>query len=237
MIKLALVGKSISHSRSPEIYRRYLGDELHYELLDYKESSEIPSALKLMQEFDGISITSPYKKVFLDQIKMSAETKKFAAINCLMKKDGEIWGENTDALALKDLLQADQKTFGKLNVIILGDGVMAQVTSMVLLELGVDFVILSRKNTPQLERLDLPHCFTQHFSNPRKAVVINTCAREYVFQGKIDSGMLFWDYNYHFKPHLDYFSSKRSDYRDGMTLLESQARYSLSFWFPNRIYK
>ena len=41
-IKLALLGKGISHSKSPEIYRRLISGSVQYDLLDVANEADIP---------------------------------------------------------------------------------------------------------------------------------------------------------------------------------------------------
>ncbi len=60
--KLALIGKNISHSKSPEIYNKLLNNQVEYTLLDCDTVDAIPSLDELMKKFDGVSITSPYKE-------------------------------------------------------------------------------------------------------------------------------------------------------------------------------
>jgi len=68
MNKFALVGKDISHSRSPEMYRKLISSDVKYDLLDYQSDLDIPTAVELLSKYDGINITSPYKKNFLNQV-------------------------------------------------------------------------------------------------------------------------------------------------------------------------
>ncbi len=58
MHKLALIGKSIQHSRSPDIYKKLIGTLIQYDLLDYQHPNEIPSVDTLFKEYIGISITN-----------------------------------------------------------------------------------------------------------------------------------------------------------------------------------
>ena len=81
MIKLALVGKDIQHSRSGEIYRRLLKTDIQYDLLDYENSALIPPAADLFKVYDGISITSPYKKHFLNQFLEKLKCQPFLLLD------------------------------------------------------------------------------------------------------------------------------------------------------------
>lgn len=234
MIKLALIGKNIQHSRSPQIYRNLLKTPLQYDLLDYENDSLIPSVKELFQIYDGISITSPYKKYFLDQVRISEKIKKLAAINCLIKRPDGFIGENTDYISIAEILQKLILQHGHLMVIILGDGVMSKVLQVALEETTIEFKIFSRKITKDLDRLNLPDLFEKEFKTDYKKLIINTCSREFIFSGIMDRNIIFWDFNYNFPPHLNFLQNK-SQYMDGMELLELQAKHALAFWSINPI--
>lgn len=233
MIKLALVGKDIQHSKSGEIYRRLLKTDIQYDLLDYENSSLIPSAAELFKVYDGISITSPYKKHFLDQVQLSAQASSLGAINCLRKESVGFSGENTDYLAILEVLHKLKVKYLDLSVVLLGDGVMSKVAQVALEQLGIEYKILSRKITEDFDRLNLTTSFEQAFNRPKQKLVLNTCAREFVFKGFIDMQTIFWDFNYNFIPHSSSLQAKSQCYIDGMEMLELQAVYALSFWSIN----
>ncbi len=235
--KLALLGKNIQQSRSPEIYRKYFPTNLIYDLLDFENEEFIDRPGALLAKYQGLSITSPYKKVFLNDVFLSENAKKCQAINCLVSKSDGIWGENTDYLAIKDILSKFLQKNGKLNVIVLGDGAMSFVTQIVLKELQIHFRVFSRKETPDLLKLDLQDIFKSQFSSLGQKLVINTCAREFIFNGKIDRLTIFWDYNYYPQGQHNPHQQLGQSYCDGMEMLELQARYALAFWFPNKIFK
>lgn len=228
MNKFALIGKDISHSRSPEMYRKLISPNVQYDLLDYKSEDEIPSATQLLNIYDGINITSPYKKHFLNQVELTKAAQEIGAINCLKKdKSGKIIGENTDYLAILDILKQMQKDSGEIEVIILGDGVMANVAKIALKNLGLICKVLSRKQTKDFNQLNL----IDHFQSPTALpVVINTCAREFIFNGIIPNRALFWDFNYNFSQHSSQIPGKVHKYVDGLEMLEQQAFYAVAFW-------
>ena len=52
--KLALIGKNIAHSKSPEVYKTLLDNNVEYTLLDFISENEIPKLSELLKTFDGI---------------------------------------------------------------------------------------------------------------------------------------------------------------------------------------
>ena len=83
-MKFALIGKSISHSLSPKMYRDIFQCELDYELLDIQDEKELPSLSRLASLYNGVNITSPYKKFYSDSVIIdSPDVAKLGAINTL----------------------------------------------------------------------------------------------------------------------------------------------------------
>lgn len=230
MIRLALIGRGIQHTLSPEIYKRILGDKVSYDLLDYSKAEDVPSAAELFKTYQGINITSPYKKIFLNQVELTENARKLGAINCLKKEGEKIMGENTDYLAILDILTRWKLQFTNLQVALLGDGVMAGVTKSALDKLCLKNQVFSRRMTPDFSHLNLKE--KMQLESEATLLVINTCAREYVFNGVLPDNSLFWDYNYNFEPHSS-LSSKTKLYVDGREMLNLQAEYAVAFWSFN----
>lgn len=230
MIKLALIGKDIQHSRSPQLYRELIKDKIEYDLLDYQSPLLIPSANHLFLQYQGVSITSPYKKHFLGEVELTQKAKELGAINCLALKNGKVVGENTDYLAILDILNFWKNKYHTMGAIVLGDGVMSRVAQAALLSLGISFKTYSRKTVENFDRLNLSKEFSSQFDNISQKIVINTCAREFVFKGELDHQTIFWDFNYNFSPHHYSIPKLCQEYVDGSEMLERQARYALAFW-------
>jgi shikimate dehydrogenase len=222
MLKLALIGKNIQHSKSPEIYNKLLG-KINYDLLDFNSVNDIPSPEELFLKYDGINITSPYKECFVNMVELIDEAKIFKAINCL-RKNSKIEGCNTDYLAIKNLLLNYKQTIQNLNVLVLGDGVMARVLIFALNELNIKYKQKSRRLTSNFTQLNLSDEITQE-----KWLVINSCSREYIYQNAVPENIIFWDLNYNFSSHQEHFKNK-CEYIDGHNLLMLQAEYAVSFW-------
>lgn len=227
MNKLALIGKDISHSRSPEMYRKLISPNIDYSLLDYDNANKIPSAKDLFLNYDGINITSPYKKYFLDQIKLTKNASAIGAVNCLKKQGTDIIGENTDYLAVVDILKEIKSSHATLEVVILGDGVMSTVAQLALKNLSIEYKVFSRKLTNNFDQLNFDLYFSNH---PTKPLIINACARDFIFHGKLPIRGIFWDFNYNFKQQEDLISPCVEMYMDGLEMLERQAFYAVAFW-------
>lgn len=223
MLKLALLGKNIQHSKSQLMYEKILNKKINYTLFDFADESKVPSLDVLFHEINGLSITSPYKKVFLDQVKVDAFTKNIGAINCVRKDADGYSATNTDYLAMKDLIKIyyDKMENG---VFILGDGAMGRLTEILCNELQISYKSFSRKLN------NLSHVAQEVKNLKGQVLIINACAREYIFDQKLSQNAVFWDLNYNMPRHLQIFQSQNLTYIDGLSLLELQARYALRFW-------
>lgn len=228
-MRLGLLGYPVEHSLSPELYKRYLSDQLtSYDLFSFPSRKEVPPLSYFAKRLEGLNITSPYKKHFFSHVYIESEVvKKIGAINTIAFKGDEAFGTNTDYLALKKIY-SEKYRIDKDDpfIILLGDGVMANLTRIFLSELGVTFQQYSRKTISCFDHLDISSLSTRH----RRVLVINSCSRDYVFRGKLHGHEDFWDYNYRFSPHQDLFKNRPSKYQDGQELLEIQAKEAISFW-------
>lgn len=226
MIKLGLIGKDISHSKSKQMYQDILDTEVDYHLLDYGDGEDIPSLTSLFDlGFNGLSVTYPYKKQFLDAINIEDEkVRDLKAVNCLKLSNGIVEATNTDYLAAKHLLNTKYKSFT--HFIILGSGNMANVFKLALEEVGLSYKILSRKSDGDLNQLNYSEIVG---SVSRETVIINCCSREFIFLASLPEGVTFWDMNYSFMEHAS-IQTKGVNYIEGLDLLKWQAKFALSFW-------
>ena len=220
---LALLGKNISHSLSPELYKEIYNDKkLNYQLIDIQSEASLPSLDVLMEKLDGLNITSPYKEFYLNQVEIdSTEVKSLKAINCIAKHNDRFKATNTDYIALKQLVPQMSKN---LNIIILGDGVMSRVVSTVCTSLNIAYSIRSRKIDKKIFEE-----FSHGLIVDENSLLINCCSRSYCFNGRLGSNSHFWDLNYKHSEHQSYFLNSPS-YTDGYSLLKLQAHEAAAFW-------
>ena len=91
-MKFYLIGKKLGHSYSALIHR---AKGLDYSL---KELSEKEAGDFLQNgDFCGLNVTIPYKKTVIPYLdELSAEARNIGAVNTILKKDGKLFGYNTD---------------------------------------------------------------------------------------------------------------------------------------------
>lgn len=230
-MRLGLIGKNISHSGSPAIYRKLIGPHIQYDLLDVPKIKDLPSLDFLKQSYEGINITSPYKTHYLNLVHVQdPAVKKLGAINTLAFTAKGVEATNTDLIAVRSILTNFKAKYPHLNLIILGSGVMAQLTVILAQELDIINQQLSRTQNGKLEKLDLQKYEVTTSQN----IVINACSRDFIFSGNQSSSNIFWDYNYHFLPHQNTLPLKVKEYQDGQEMLYLQAVAAHQFWINNK---
>jgi len=220
MYKLGLIGKNISHSLSPAIYQEILSANFSYDLLDYQHEKDIPPISELAKKYFGLNITAPYKKFFINDVSVA---DGFSAINCLSFKDGQLLGTNTDYFACEEILMEISQKYDVGDYVVLGDGTMSEIIIKLLLKQKISFLQHTRKKyVGDFTQLNLS-------THTQTTLVINTCAREFLFAGKLNKKTIFWDLNYKMESS-EYISSQSLTYIDGYDLLKRQAIHATKFW-------
>ncbi len=141
-MQYGLIGEKLSHSFSKEIHEQI--ENYTYTLCELK-----PNELERFinkKDFSAINVTVPYKEKvipYLDNI--SERAKAIGSVNTIVNRSGKLYGYNTDALGLSDLMhKADVLPRGK-KVLVLGTGGTSKTASVVLSELGArEIVIVGR---------------------------------------------------------------------------------------------
>lgn len=117
-MKFGLLGEKLSHSYSKLIHNLTGVD---YELFEV-EKNKIEEFVK-NQELDGFNITIPYKQDIIKYLDvLSEEVSSLQAVNTVVKKDGKLYGYNTDVFGLLYTFKRKGVSLKDKNVMILGTG-------------------------------------------------------------------------------------------------------------------
>lgn len=226
-MRLGLLGYPITHSLSPMLYQRFLGERLKsYEKFSFEKSSEVPPLDFFKSQIDGLSITAPYKSHFLNNVTIESDLiRQIGGINTIAFTEEGNFGTNTDFLAVQSILRRFNEEFSGINIILLGSGVMAKVTSLIAQDEGIELIQYSRRTNPDFYNLD----FRERESSSQ-TIIINACSRDFVFNFPVKGDEIFWDYNYAFKPHEERLPGIFKSYIDGQEMLELQAKEAIEFW-------
>lgn len=126
--RYGVMGYPVSHSRSPVIHRLFAiqtGQELQYELLQVAPS-KLETAIRQFRRTGGkgLNITVPHKSEAARLVdELTERASSAGAVNTLVFRDKEIFGDNTDGIGLmRDLLDNLSLKLADANIMILGAG-------------------------------------------------------------------------------------------------------------------
>lgn len=162
-MKCGLLGRRLSHSYSPQIHS--LLGSYSYELFE-READELEAFFADPHSFDAINVTIPYKQTvmaFCDRL--SEEACSIGAVNTVVRRQGELWGYNTDYHGFAALLDRTCDVQGK-KVLILGSGGASKPVGAVIACRGGNPVVISRSGENHYGNIH------RHYGDA--AVIVNT---------------------------------------------------------------
>lgn len=145
-LKLAVVGKDVSKSQSPQI-QSFLAEKLGYNV-DYKKISVAESGFesfseKLFKELDGFNVTIPYKLKIIPHLdKVEGDALVFGAVNTV--KTATKTGYNTDGLGFELMLKNGGVDVNGKNVLVLGAGGAGRSAVKKLIDNGAQVTLYNR---------------------------------------------------------------------------------------------
>lgn len=160
--KCGLLGKKLGHSFSPRIHS-FLGD-YEYEIYE-KTEDELEDFIK-NGDWDGLNVTIPYKKEvikFTDEV--SDVVKELGSINTLVKRNGIIYGDNTDVYGFEMLLSFSGIDVSNKKTLILGSGGASVSVKYALEKAGAKVTIISRSGENNYDNL---------YRNIDAEIIVNT---------------------------------------------------------------
>lgn len=165
-MKYGLIGERLGHSFSKLIHQRLFDYE--YELKEI--SKDDLDAFMTARDFMAINVTIPYKEAvipYLDEI--SPIAREVGAVNTILHRDGQLYGDNTDFDGLLALLRHANISLKDRHVLILGSGGTSKTALAVARHLGCRSVHrVSRKGTGDCLTYEQAATLTQ------TQVIINT---------------------------------------------------------------
>ena len=160
MKNFAVIGNPIKHSLSPIMHEwvfDVLGINAEYEKINVNENELLQVVNKIKNgNLNGINVTLPYKEKiipFLDEINPRA--KSIGAVNCVIKNDSLLIGNNTDWFGFSMLMKRNNINLNDHSIILIGSGGVARAIIFSLKNLGVKSInILSRNLDNAMEFKD-----------------------------------------------------------------------------------
>ncbi len=138
-----VVGKSLKHTWSPDIYVP-LG--LDYRVKEFADENELAEFVK-RREYSGFNVTIPYKKAVMKMLdEISEEARAIGAVNTVVNRNGKLYGYNTDIGGMRYALKAAGIEVQGKAVAVLGSGGTAMTAEYLLRTGGArEIVKVSRR--------------------------------------------------------------------------------------------
>lgn len=155
-MKYGLIGEKLGHSFSVPIHNAFGNPE--YVLREIPKD-ELEHFLK-QQDFEGLNVTIPYKQDVMPYCILDDAAKEIGAVNTIVKKDGVLYGYNTDAYGLASLMdrtlgkqeEAAEFTNGE-SAVILGAGGTCKTAIYVLRQKKVKTIYVLARDVDKAEKI------------------------------------------------------------------------------------
>ena len=137
-MKYGLIGEHLGHSFSKEVHG--LLSDYEYEIREISKD-DLDSFMRLA-DFKAINVTIPYKEAVIPYLSyISEEAKLIGSVNTVVKRDGKLYGYNTDFFGMTSLINRMRISIKGKKTVILGTGGTAKTATAVARSLGADPVI------------------------------------------------------------------------------------------------
>ncbi len=144
-----LIGYPLGHSFSKQYFTQKFEKEgledCFFELYPLEKIEEFPGLLQKQPLLRGVAVTIPYKEAVIPFLhSMSPQAKSIGAVNCIEVLPGGLRGHNTDVVGFeRSFVPSLQHHHTR--ALILGTGGASKAVQYVLQQLGIPFLLVSRK--------------------------------------------------------------------------------------------
>ena len=146
MRHFGLIGKSLGHSFSAKFFNgKFKAEQIDadYQLFEIEDVATIDNLIK-EHNLEGFNVTIPYKETIISHLDgLTKEAHEIDAVNCVVIKNGQKIGHNTDLTGIEASLHwLDIDSNPK--VLILGTGGASKAVQYALKKRGIEFMVVSR---------------------------------------------------------------------------------------------
>lgn len=165
-----IIGKPIAHSRSPPLHNSgYQALGLPYKFSRFESDSAEEAYKQIIEnknDFGGLAVTMPYKLDIIEYCQeLSDSAKLIGAVNTVYKKDGLLYGDNTDWYGIqKSLINSGVPSQNKdIDAVIVGSGGTCRAAIYALSQLGCRSINLINRTTKNI--LQVKESFKGKYDN------------------------------------------------------------------------
>ena len=146
MRHFGLIGKSLGHSFSAKFFNgKFKAEQIDadYQLFEIEDVADIDRLIK-EHNLEGFNVTRPYKEAIIPHLDgLTKEAHDIGAVNCVVIKNGQKIGHNTDLTGVEASLHwLDIDSMPK--ALILGTGGASKAVQYALKRRGIEFMVVSR---------------------------------------------------------------------------------------------
>lgn len=145
MKRFGLIGYPISHSLSPALFKAAYPDtqDFSYDLI---EEADFDSAWqRFLGGYDAINVTAPYKGDAFRRVDIADTiSRELYAVNIVRRKEGKLYGYNSDFWALQELLRPLAVPGRRTRVLVIGCGGAAKAAALAALKLRMSVSVANR---------------------------------------------------------------------------------------------
>ena len=146
MRHFGLIGKSLGHSFSAKFFNgKFKAEQIDadYQLFEIEDVATIDNLIK-EHNLEGFNVTIPYKETIIPHLDgLTKEAHEIGAVNCVVIKNGQKIGHNTDLTGIEASLHwLDIDSMPK--ALILGTGGASKAVQYALKRRGIEFMVVSR---------------------------------------------------------------------------------------------
>lgn len=145
-IKLAVIGKDVSASKSPEMHgflAKQLGYNISYDKISIPEEKFEDKIEGILNNYDGINVTIPYKLSVIRHLKKTeGDAVQFGAVNTV--SCAARIGYNTDGLGFALMLKNNGVELAGKRALLLGAGGAGRSVAKKLKDMGADVYVYDR---------------------------------------------------------------------------------------------
>lgn len=241
MKKYGLIGRSLTHSWSPQWFRamfvRCGVDDAEYNLYEMESPDDLHRWAR-ERGMAGFNVTIPFKESVVKQMDFCSETvQAIGAVNCVECRKGLLIGHNTDAPAFGQTLAPHLRPWHT-SALVLGTGGASKAVCHALRSMGIDPVRVSRH--PENHPGAIAYSQAMHQASSRLLLVNATPvgmfphadATPWPWPQKLSSRHLCYDLVYNPSPtlFLQQAALAGASILDGLAMLHRQAELSWQIW-------
>ncbi|MBR4144407.1 MAG: shikimate dehydrogenase [Lachnospiraceae bacterium] len=166
MKKYCVIGTPVGHSKSPELFQRFITEKglrygvdavyLRNEIIDTTQLHSFVMKLKA-GEWSGCNVTMPWKTEMVRYMDELSETARLTgAVNTVSSKNGKLYGDSTDGKGMLNAIKEDTGTDVKgKNVAIIGCGGAARSILAEMIVRGASDIKIICRDVRMLHRVPI----------------------------------------------------------------------------------